>query len=74
MFQSPPNFFGLPSNYRQIVLNEEFFRLLYHMKGAFSYQDLWGISRRDRVWYLQRLQDQFELEKKAIDEAGKGKR
>jgi hypothetical protein len=63
-----PIFFGLSNEYIADVY-EQFFLLKYH--GGWSFIEAYNLPIKIRVWFLQRLTQQFEEEKKAHDEAMK---
>jgi len=41
------------------------------MKGSFTYSELWDLSTHERKWFIQRLNKQFDDEKKMIDDETK---
>lgn len=63
-FQSA--FFGLTNNYMENVY-EQFFMLKYH--GGWSFIEAYSLPIGLRLWFIKRLQKQFEDEKKQYDAA-----
>ena len=59
-------FFGLNDNYIQAIY-EQFFLLKHH--GGWSFMEAYNLPVGLRLWFLQRLQKQFQDEKKEIDKA-----
>ena len=49
------------------------FILLYHLKGGIPMSDVWGMSVKDRKWFIQRLNEQYAHEKEEVDNATKKK-
>ena len=63
-FQS--TFFGLTNEYIKNVY-EQFFLLKYH--GGWSFIEAYSLPIGLRIWFVERLQKQFEDEKKQYDAA-----
>ena len=63
-FQSA--FFGLTNDYMQNVY-EQFFVLKYH--GGWSFIEAYSLPIGLRLWFVRRLQKQFEDEKEQYEEA-----
>jgi hypothetical protein len=59
-------FFGLDDTYIQQVY-EQIFVLKYH--GGWSFTEAYSLPTMIRNWYVQRLQQQFEMEKEAMEQA-----
>ena len=55
-FPCRESFFGLPSNYREIYL-EESFALMMHLRMSLS--DIHNLPVRYRKWYMDRLVKHF---------------
>lgn len=67
IFQSLPIFFGLPSNWRELFL-EEAFALQMHLN--MSHDQAYKMPVRYRKWYLERLQRHYKDKySKSVDEA-----
>ena len=64
-------FFGLTDKYIEQVY-EQFFMLKHF--GGWSFIEAYNLPVGLRMWWLQRLQKQFEEEKKAHDKASKRSR
>lgn len=64
-------FFGLTDKYIEQVY-EQFFMLKHF--GGWSFIEVYNLPVGLRMWWLQRLQKQFEEEKKAHDKASKRSR
>ena len=68
----PLNFFGLDNKYADNIY-EQIFLLKYH--GGWSFVEAYSLPVGLRKWFLERLQRQFEEEKKQHDEiTRKGKK
>ena len=50
-------------------LNEQVFALTYLMKGGISYESTLEMSRRERIWFLQRITKQKRDEAQQIQRA-----
>ena len=59
-------FFGLTDKYIEATY-EQFFLLKYH--GGWSFADAYSLPVGLRLWFLKRLEKQFEDEKKEMDKA-----
>ncbi len=59
-------FFGLGNEYAEAIY-EQIFVLKYH--GGWSFTEAYSLPVGLRKWFLERLEKQFELEKKQHDEA-----
>ncbi len=64
-------FFGLTNKYQE-ALYEQFF-LLKHF-GGWSLIELYNLPVGLRLWFLKRLEKQFEQEKKEAEKANKKSR
>jgi hypothetical protein len=62
-------FFGLSDKYIESVY-EEFFILKYY--GGWSFTEAYNLPVQIRRWFLEKLVKQMELEKEAVEKAGKG--
>ncbi len=62
-------FFGLSDKYIESVY-EEFFILKYY--GGWSFIEAYNLPVQIRRWFLEKLVKQMELEKEAVEKAGKG--
>jgi len=71
MFRSERTFFGLTDKYQE-ALYEQFF-LLKHF-GGWSLMELYNLPVGLRLWFLKRLERQFEEEKKEMEKAKKRSR
>jgi len=60
------SFFGLTSEYMENVYNE-FFLLKYH--GGWSFIEAYNLPVSLRIWFLKRLQRQFDDEAEAHEKA-----
>lgn len=68
----PLTFFGLNNDYMESVY-EQFFILKYH--GGWSFTEAYSLPVGLRMWFLERLQKQFEDEQEEMERAkSKGKR
>jgi hypothetical protein len=67
-FPCRESFFGLPSNYREIYL-EESFALMMHLRMSLS--DIHNLPVRYRKWYMDRLVKHFtkNSEPKPVDKS-----
>jgi len=63
-FRSQRTFFGLTDRYMEAVY-EQFFLLKYH--GGWSLTEAYNLPVGLRLWFLKRLEKQFEDEKKEMD-------
>lgn len=61
-------FFGLTDRYMEAVY-EQFFLLKYH--GGWSLTEAYNLPVGLRLWFLKRLEKQFEDEKKHYDKASR---
>ncbi len=68
---SGQTFFGLTDEYIEQVY-EQFF-VLKHF-GGWSFMEMYNLPVGLRLWWIDRLQKQFEDEKKAMDKATKKSR
>jgi len=67
-------FFGLQAEYRPHI-HEEIFNLLYYSNGSFTFDDAYNLPINLRRYYLKRLIQEKETEKKLAEEqAQKSKR
>ena len=64
-------FFGLTDKYIEQVY-EQFF-LLKHF-GGWSLTEMYNLPVGLRMWWLKRMEKQFQEEKKQMDKANKGRR
>ena len=71
MFRLEQTFFGLTNKYQE-ALYEQFF-LLKHF-GGWSLIELYNLPVGLRLWFLKRLEKQFEQEKKEAEKANKKSR
>lgn len=71
MFRSERTFFGLTNKYQE-ALYEQFF-LLKHF-GGWSLIELYNLPVGLRLWFLKRLEKQFEQEKKEQEKANRKSR
>ncbi len=71
MFRLERTFFGLTNKYQE-ALYEQFF-LLKHF-GGWSLIELYNLPVGLRLWFLKRLEKQFEQEKKEAEKANKKSR
>lgn len=60
------SFFGLGEEYIRDVY-EQFFLLKYH--GGWSFIEAYNLPIQIRLWFLRRLQKQFETEKEEYEKA-----
>ncbi len=51
---------------------EQFFFLKYY--GGWSFIEAYNLPVGLRIWFVKRLSDQLEKEKKAMEDANKGRR
>jgi len=65
---SRPTFFGLSDNYMSAVY-EQFFLLKYH--GGWSFIEAYNLPVVLRKWFLDRLSEQFDVEREEIEKAYK---
>lgn len=65
-FRLRRTFFGLNSEYMQGVY-EQFFFLKYY--GGWSFIEAYNLPVGLRQWFVKRLSDQMEKEKKAMEKA-----
>ena len=71
-FRLRRTFFGLNSKYMENVY-EQFFFLKYY--GGWSFIEAYNLPVGLRFWFVKRLSDQLEKEKKAMEDAQrKGRR
>lgn len=68
MCPSRPTFFGLSDNYMSAVY-EQFFLLKYH--GGWSFIEAYNLPVVLRKWFLDRLSEQFDVEREEIEKAYK---
>jgi len=69
-FRLHRTFFGLSAEYMQQVY-EQFFFLKY--AGGWSFSEAYNLPVGLREWFVKRLVKQLQDEKKAVEEASKGK-
>jgi len=69
-FRLRRTFFGLSPEYMQQVY-EQFFFLKY--SGGWSFSEAYNLPVGLRAWFVERLIKQLQDEKKAIEDASKGK-
>ena len=65
---SGQTFFGLTDNYMEAVY-EQFFLLKHH--GGWSFMEIYNLPVGLRIWFLQRLEKQFDDEAKAVKKASR---
>ena len=65
-FRSPRSFFGLDEEYMENVY-EQFFALKYH--GGWSFIEAYNLPIGLRLWFLEKLKQQFDLESESIKKA-----
>jgi hypothetical protein len=65
---SGQTFFGLTDKYIESVY-EQFFILKHH--GGWSFIEAYNLPVGLRMWWIKRLEKQFEDEKKAMEKASK---
>lgn len=65
------SFFGLGEEYIKDVY-EQFFLLKYH--GGWSFIEAYNLPIQIRLWFLRRLQKQFETEKEEYEKASRKKK
>ena len=53
------------------VIHEEIFNLLYYSNGSFTFRDVYNLPIYLRKFYLKRLVQEKETEKKIIEEQSK---
>ena len=61
-------FFGLTSKYK-VQKSEQIFDLIFHSKGAFTYNEVYHMPVYLRIFYLKRLNKHFEAKNKSHEEA-----
>ena len=61
-------FFGLTPNYK-VQKQEQIFDLIFHTKGAFTYNEVYHMPVYLRVFYLKRLNKYFKEKNKADKDA-----
>ena len=61
-------FFGLTDKYIEVIY-EQFFILKHH--GGWSFTEVYNLPVGLRLWFLSRLQKQFEDEKKEYEKASR---
>lgn len=71
MFRLERTFFGLTNKYQE-AMYEQFF-LLKHF-GGWSLMELYNLPVGLRLWFLKRLEKQFEQEKKEAEKANRRSR
>ena len=59
-------FFGLDDKYMENVY-EQFFTLKYH--GGWSFIEAYNLPVGLRLWFLNKLKEQFQREREAIEES-----
>ncbi len=64
-YRLPLTFFGLDSKYAESIY-EHIFLLKYH--GGWSFTEAYSLPVGLRTWFMERLKQQFEEEKKKHDE------
>lgn len=69
--RSPRTFFGLTDEYMHNVY-EQFFFLKY--SGGWSFSEAYNLPIGLRKWFVERLVQQLEMEKEAVEAASKGNR
>jgi hypothetical protein len=69
-FRLRRTFFGLSPEYMEQVY-EQFFFLKY--SGGWSFSEAYNLPVGLRTWFVNRLVQQLQDEKKAVEEASKGK-
>jgi hypothetical protein len=65
-YRLPLTFFGLSDEYIESVY-EQFFVLKYH--GGWSFTEAYSLPVGLRMWFLERLQKQFEKEQEEMERA-----
>jgi hypothetical protein len=68
VYRSRRTFFGLSDNYMSAVY-EQFFLLKYH--GGWSFIEAYNLPVVLRKWFLDRLSEQFDIEREEIEKAHK---
>ena len=59
------SFFGLDEDYMESVY-EQFFVLKYH--GGWGFLEAYNLPVGLRLWFLEKLKQQFDLEREAIEQ------
>ena len=65
-FPLTPSFFGLGPSYKPI-LHDEIFTLIYHSHGGFNWADIYSMPIWLRKFYIKKLIETREAEKKAAN-------